>query len=121
MGVTTLQFGYGGDEPLTLDIEVPQRILGVDHEAWECYADRPPEGFALGPHNDWVAGCGGWGSQQLRSGSTMSPSRRGQPVSQTTLQYRHVWPWSLLGPTFGVFALIILSYPDRSIGKDDIL
>ena len=61
MGTTTLEFDYGGDEPLTLYIEVPQRILGVDREVWECYADRPPEGFALGAHNDWMAGCGGWG------------------------------------------------------------
>ena len=61
IGTTTLEFDYGGDETLTLDIEVSQRILGVDREVWECYADRPPEGFALGPHNDWVAGCGGWG------------------------------------------------------------
>ena len=61
MGVTSLAFDYGGDEPLILKVEVPERILGVDRDLWECYADRPPEGFALGPHNDWVAGCGGWG------------------------------------------------------------
>ena len=60
MGATILTFDYGGDEPLTLDIDVPERILGVDRDVWECYADRPPEGFAIGPHNDWVAGCGGW-------------------------------------------------------------
>ena len=61
MGTTTLAFDYGQDEALTLDIDVPERILGVDRDLWECYADRPPEGFALGPHNDWMAGCGGWG------------------------------------------------------------
>ncbi len=61
MGTTTLAFDYGESEPLNLDIDVPERIVGVDREVWECYADRPPEGFSLGPHNDWVAGCGGWG------------------------------------------------------------
>ena len=61
MGATTLGFDYGQDEPLTLDIDVPERILGVDRDLWECYADRPPEGFDLGRHNDWTAGCGGWG------------------------------------------------------------
>ena len=61
MGATTLTFDYGQDEPLALDIDVPERILGVDRDVWECYADRPPEGFTLGPHNDWMAGCSGWG------------------------------------------------------------
>ena len=61
VGATTLDFDYGGSEPLTLNIDVPERILGVDRDLWECYADRPPEGFALGAHNDWTAGCGGWG------------------------------------------------------------
>ena len=61
MGVTPLTFDYGEDEPVTSNVDVPERILGVDREVWECYADRPPEGFALGPHNDWVAGCSGWG------------------------------------------------------------
>ena len=61
MGATTLTFDYGQDEPFALDIDVPERILGVDRDVWECYADRPPEGFTLGPHNDWMAGCSGWG------------------------------------------------------------
>ena len=61
IGATTLTFDYGQNKPLALDVDVPTRILGVDREAWECYADRPPEGFALGRHNDWIAGCGGWG------------------------------------------------------------
>ena len=48
MGATTLTFDYGGDEPPNLDIDVPERILGVDREVWECYIDRPPEGW------DWA-------------------------------------------------------------------
>ena len=62
MGATTLKFDYGENEPLTFDVEVPERILGVDRDLWECYADRPPEGSALGAHNEWTAGCGGWGT-----------------------------------------------------------
>lgn len=45
MGATTLELDYGGDEPLSLDIDVPERILGVDREVWECYIDRPPKGW----------------------------------------------------------------------------
>ena len=61
MGVSSLAFNYGGDEPLISTVEVPERILGVDRDLWECYADRPPEGFDIGRHNDWTAECGGWG------------------------------------------------------------
>ena len=55
-GATTLVFDYGQDEPLTLDIDVPERILGVDRDLWECYADRPSGG---------VDGCGGWGTKTV--------------------------------------------------------
>ncbi len=58
MGATTLMFDYGGDEPITLDIDVPERILGVDREVWECYADRPPGGVEI--DGEVFAGCGGW-------------------------------------------------------------
>ena len=61
MGSATVDFDYGEDGPLVLQVDVPERILRVDRDLWECYADRPPEGFALGAHNDWRAGCGGWG------------------------------------------------------------
>ena len=60
IGATTLTLDYGEDEPLTLDIDVPERILGVDRDLWECYADRPPIVTALGASDQWTAGCGGW-------------------------------------------------------------
>ena len=56
MGATTLTFGYGEDEPLTLEIDVPERILGVDRDLWECYVDR------RGWDED---GCGGWHRQTV--------------------------------------------------------
>lgn len=40
MGTTNLMFDYGGDASLTLDVTVPERILDVDREVWECYQDR---------------------------------------------------------------------------------
>ena len=44
MGVTTVMFGYGDGKSLTLDVDVPERILGVARDLWECYSDRPPGG-----------------------------------------------------------------------------
>ena len=56
MGATTLAFDYGEDEPLTFDVDVPERILGVDRDVWECYSDRPPKGWSWETHD---ALCGG--------------------------------------------------------------
>ncbi len=56
MGATTLAFDYGESEPLTFNVEVPERILGVDRDVWECYSDRPPKGWSWETHD---ALCGG--------------------------------------------------------------
>ncbi len=58
MGTTTLVFDYGESEPLIQDIDVPERILGVEREVWECYADRPPV-------QEFLAGCGGWATKTV--------------------------------------------------------
>ena len=58
MGMTTTTFDYGRDESLTFDVEVPEKILGVDREVWECYADRPQGGVEIG--GEVFDGCGGW-------------------------------------------------------------
>ena len=43
MGVTTVMFNYDGDQSLALDVEVPERILGLDRDLWECYSHRPQQ------------------------------------------------------------------------------
>ncbi len=58
MGVSSLAFDFGGDEPLISQVEVPERILGVDRDPWECYLDRPPI-------KDFLAGCSGWGTKTV--------------------------------------------------------
>ena len=60
MGLTAMTFDYGADDPLTLNVEVPERILGVERDLWECYADRPPGGVEI--DGEIFAGCGGWGT-----------------------------------------------------------
>ena len=37
---------------------MPERILGVERDLWECYADRPPGGVEI--DGEVFAGCGGW-------------------------------------------------------------
>ncbi len=58
MGMTTMTFDYGGDESPSLNVEVPERIVGVDRELWECYADRPPALVEI--EGELFDGCGGW-------------------------------------------------------------
>ena len=58
MGMTTMTFDYGGAESLTFDMDVPERILGVDRNLWECYADRPQERTEI--EGESFDGCGGW-------------------------------------------------------------
>ena len=64
MGVTTVMFGYGDGKSLTLDVEVPERILGVARDLWDCYSHRPPGGVEI--NGEIFAGCGGWRSPTVR-------------------------------------------------------
>ena len=66
MGTTPLELDYGESEILTLDIDVPERILGVDRDLWECYTDRPPV-------QDFVTGCSGWGTKTVEKWLTDVP------------------------------------------------
>ena len=63
MGATSLAFDYGGDEPLISRVEVPERILGVERDVWECYADRPLGGVEI--DGEVFDGCGGWSTSTV--------------------------------------------------------
>ena len=69
MGLVTLEIDYGGDATSIVQLNVPERILGVTRDTWECYSDRDtstnPEEFQ---------GCYGWYSatvEKWRTGSTV--------------------------------------------------
>ena len=64
MGVTAVRFGYGAGRSLALNVNVPERILGVARDLWECYSDRPEQGVEVnGRYRD---SCGGWRSPTVR-------------------------------------------------------
>lgn len=48
-----------GDDAAGVELEVPERILGVDRYIWECYSDRPALTSRLGELRR-MDGCGGW-------------------------------------------------------------
>ena len=69
MGTMTLDIDYGGNAPLVVDIDVPERILGVDRGIWDCYSDR-----AVSNNKEGFRGCYGWHRTTVEkwdSGSTV--------------------------------------------------
>ena len=63
MGATALNFDYGEDAPLTLEMDVPERILGIGRDVWECYIDGR-RGSIVGYLDDHST-CGGWYSNTV--------------------------------------------------------
>ncbi len=55
---STLEVSLGEDED-NVQLEVPERILGVDRYVWECYSDRPALTSVAGEASR-QDGCGGW-------------------------------------------------------------
>ena len=53
MGTSSFEFDYGGTAAFALAVDVPERIVGVEQEVWECFSDR--EGVTGAWHP-----CGGW-------------------------------------------------------------
>ena len=62
MGEVSLEFDYGGDEPTILEINVPERIVGVDRDVWACFSDTADFG-GLTPQE--LVGCAGWHSAEV--------------------------------------------------------
>ena len=63
MGSTTVAFDYGLDDSLVLNVEVPERIVGVDRDVWECYVDRLLERVEV--EGELFDGCGGWSTKTV--------------------------------------------------------
>ena len=58
MGATLLEAEYGAEEAGGFEVSVPERILGVERDVWECFNDRPGSGAD-------EEGCGGWFSETI--------------------------------------------------------
>ena len=84
---TVIELDYGNDEPLMLAIDVPERVLGVDRELWECYRDRPQERVEIG--GEFFDGCGGWSGPTVEKWLSDVPVKvwaTGDPVYIETLE-----------------------------------
>ena len=68
-GLAKFAIDYGEDLPHFLFLNVPERILGVDRDIWECYSNR-----AVSKNSEGFNGCYGWYRptvEKWRSGSTV--------------------------------------------------
>ena len=65
-GHVVLVMDYGGAEPVLIALEIPQKIVGVDREVWECFSDIPAEG-------ETRVGCAAWDSQVVRKWDQSEP------------------------------------------------
>ena len=76
MGKPVLEFGTPRYPIAQVEIDVPERILGVDREVWECYIDRQGRvqnlyfGSSSFPN---YGGCGGWYSRTVTKWDDESP------------------------------------------------
>ena len=72
-GDTSLTVAYGEDRAETVEVSVPERILGVDRNVWECFSDT------LKVDTIWEdgegTGCGAWGDQTVFKWDQDSPIR----------------------------------------------
>ena len=57
-GETELHFSIRDDDVLTAEVVVPDRILGVNREVWDCFSDTSNLRREVG--RDSGVGCGGW-------------------------------------------------------------
>ena len=62
-GQTALHFSYGEYTVLIAEAVVPERILGVDREIWDCFSDR--SNVRRGSPSDSGVGCGGWRNEYV--------------------------------------------------------
>ena len=63
MGEMTFRLDYGNGEPMTIPLDVPERILGVDRDVWECFSDTSNRGTYW--EFDEGIGCAAWASEKL--------------------------------------------------------
>ncbi len=61
-GELALNFAYGQRGATVLEIDVPERIVGVDRDVWECFSDTP-DSTALTPEEN--VGCAAWFSAEI--------------------------------------------------------
>ena len=73
MGDVSFDIFYDRAKSETLNIEVPERIVGVNRDVWECFSDTSKVGTFW--EEDEGIGCGGWSTDRIQKWDQESPLR----------------------------------------------
>ncbi len=72
-GQTMLHFSHSEDIVIMAEAVVPERILGVEREIWDCFSDR--SNVRRGSPRDSGVGCGGWRNEFVTKWEIGKPIR----------------------------------------------
>ena len=64
VGDVSFTFSFGEDDSQRLDFNVPERILGVDRDVWECFSDKSNVNTVR--EEDEGIGCAGWAEETIQ-------------------------------------------------------
>ncbi len=70
-GTTTLTFSHRDEPPLTTSAKVPERILGVERDIWECFSDTSNHGMETS--DDAGVGCAAWRNDYIAKWPVAEP------------------------------------------------
>ena len=75
IGAVLLSFEFGGEEFPIRSIHIPERIVGVDRDVWECYSDEPDSLEENPDERGYFGDCAGWGNYTGWKWDQMIPVR----------------------------------------------
>ena len=73
MGDVSFEIWYDGRKTEILNVEVPERIVGVNRDVWECFSDTSKVGTFW--EEDEGIGCAGWSTDRIQKWDHESPLR----------------------------------------------
>ena len=73
MGDVSFEISYEGRDTEVLNIEVPERIVGVNRDVWECFSDTSKVDTFW--EEDEGIGCAGWSTDRIQKWDKESPLR----------------------------------------------
>ena len=73
MGNVSFEISYDGRKTEIFNIEVPERIVGVNRDVWECFSDTSKVDTFW--EEDEGVGCAGWSTDRIQKWDHESPLR----------------------------------------------
>ena len=73
IGDVSFEISYDGGKSRVLNIKVPERIVGVNRDVWECFSDTSNVDTFW--EEDEGVGCAGWSTDRIQKWDQESPLR----------------------------------------------